>query len=224
MGEQAGDYLDRLPTPDPAQEDSLLVLGGQCAAVAHRQHQEVALHLLAVSAPQQHGFPLRAQHRLGARGRHDRDAVEESGEGVDLDHVVRDLAHDVHLETALARLRAQTGVRVVTCSQVYETTPWPEVGSPRATWHLNCAVEIETDLPPRRLLRLIQVIEGESGRLPQGGSPGPSSPRSLDIDILLYADQVIAEDRLQIPHPFLHLRRFVLVPLADIAPQVAACL
>src|SRR5262245_32589966 len=81
-----------------------------------------------------------------------------------------------HLEAGLARLRAATAVRVVTCSQVYETTPWPEVGSPRATWHLNCAVEIETDLPPRRLLRLIQVIEGESGRLPHWGPPGPSSP------------------------------------------------
>ena len=50
-------------------------------------------------------------------------------------------------------------------------------------------------------------------------SAEPARP-PLDIDILLYADQVIAEDRLQIPHPFLHLRRFVLVPLADIAPEV----
>lgn len=125
-----------------------------------------------------------------------------------------------HLETALALLRAEMGVRVVTCSQVYETPPWPELGSPRETWHLNCAVEIETDLPPRRLLRLTQAIESRSGRTPPADSPGPPGPRPLDIDILLYADQVIAEDRLQIPHPFLHLRRFVLVPLADIAPQV----
>jgi 2-amino-4-hydroxy-6-hydroxymethyldihydropteridine diphosphokinase len=50
--------------------------------------------------------------------------------------------------------------------------------------------------------------------------PRPGAPQSLDIDILLYADHVIADDRLQIPHPFLHLRRFVLIPLADIAPQV----
>lgn len=125
-----------------------------------------------------------------------------------------------HLEAAMALLRAEMGVRVVTCSQVYETPPWPELGSPRETWHLNCAVEIETDLPPRRLLRLTQAIENRSGRVPPAGGPGPSGPRPLDIDILLYADQVIAEDRLQIPHPFLHLRRFVLVPLADIAPQV----
>ena len=125
-----------------------------------------------------------------------------------------------HLEAALALLRSEMAVRVVTCSQVYETTPWPELGSPRETWHLNCAVEIETDLPPHRLLRLTQAIESQSGRVLPAGPPGPSSPRTLDIDILLYADQVIAEDRLQIPHPFLHLRRFVLVPLADIAPEV----
>jgi 2-amino-4-hydroxy-6-hydroxymethyldihydropteridine diphosphokinase len=125
-----------------------------------------------------------------------------------------------HLEAALTLLRAEMEVRVVSCSQVYETTPWPELGSPREAWHLNCAVEIETDLPPRRLLRLIQAIESQSGRVLPVGGPGPSGPRSLDIDILLYADQVIADDRLQIPHPFLHLRRFVLVPLADIAPQV----
>ena len=125
-----------------------------------------------------------------------------------------------HLETALTLLRGETGVRVVTCSQVYETTPWPEIGSPRESWHLNCAVEIETELPPDRLLRLTQAIETQSGRLPAAGPPAPASPRSLDIDILLYADEVIAEDELQIPHPFLHQRRFVLVPLADIAPEV----
>jgi len=125
-----------------------------------------------------------------------------------------------HLDAALAQLRAETRVRVVTCSQVYETTPWPEIGSPRASWHLNCAVEIETELPPDRLLQLTQAIESQLGRLPTAGPPAPASPRSLDIDILLYADEVIAEDELQIPHPFLHLRRFVLVPLADIAPEV----
>lgn len=123
-----------------------------------------------------------------------------------------------YLETALALLRAELGVRVVTCSQVYEAPPWPELAAPREHWHLNCAVEIETDLPPHRLLRLTQAIESQSGR-PAPGPPGPAGPRTLDIDILLYADRVIAEDQLQIPHPFLHLRRFVLVPLADIAPE-----
>jgi 2-amino-4-hydroxy-6-hydroxymethyldihydropteridine diphosphokinase len=125
-----------------------------------------------------------------------------------------------HLEAALALLRAEIGVRVVACSQVYETPPWPELGVQRAVWHLNCAVEIETELPPRRLLRLTQAIEDWSGRVRVAEPPRPGAPQSLDIDILLYADHVIADDRLQIPHPFLHLRRFVLIPLADIAPQV----
>jgi 2-amino-4-hydroxy-6-hydroxymethyldihydropteridine diphosphokinase len=132
-----------------------------------------------------------------------------------------------YLDQALNLLGEEPEVRVVACSHVYETAPWPEAGPARQTsWYLNCAVEIETDLPPWRLLHLTQAIEARSGRVREPAPPGPSGPpaayaaRSLDIDILLYGDEVIAEDRLQIPHPFLHLRRFVLVPLADIAAQV----
>jgi len=71
------------------------------------------------------------------------------------------------------------------------------------------------------LSALVQAVEAALGRERHGGTPEAQryEPRPLDIDILLYADQVIAEDQLQIPHPFLHLRRFVLVPLADIAPE-----
>ena len=124
-----------------------------------------------------------------------------------------------HLEAALARLRAEMGIRVITCSQVYETTPWPELGSPRETWHLNCAVEIETDLPPHRLLRLTQAIESQSGR-PQTAAvpPAPASPRPLDIDILLYRGMTYDDHMVSVPHPRLHLRRFALEPLNEIAP------
>jgi 2-amino-4-hydroxy-6-hydroxymethyldihydropteridine diphosphokinase len=129
-----------------------------------------------------------------------------------------------HLELALSLLREEGAIRVRACSPVYETAPWPDARSPREHWYLNCAVELETDLPPRRLLRLTQAIESRTGRVRAAGGPGPAGgayePRTLDIDILLYDDRVIADDRLQIPHPFLHLRRFVLVPLADIAPEV----
>src|SRR5262245_6228821 len=93
-----------------------------------------------------------------------------------------------HLEAALALLRAEMGVRVVTCSQVYETTPWPEIGSPRAAWHLNCAVEIETDLPPRRLLRVTQAIETQSGGAGPEGLAGTAGQRPLDSNNFLYAD------------------------------------
>ena len=131
-----------------------------------------------------------------------------------------------YLEDALSWLREEGTLRVVACSHVYETAPWPESGPARQPWYLNCAVEIETDLPPWRLLRLTQTMETRSGRVRPETPPGPATPpgvyaaRPLDIDILLYGDEVIAEDQLQIPHPFLHLRRFVLVPLADIAGHV----
>jgi 2-amino-4-hydroxy-6-hydroxymethyldihydropteridine diphosphokinase len=125
-----------------------------------------------------------------------------------------------YLEEALRQLAATGSVRVTACSQVYETEPWPEERLGRTRWYLNCAVEIETGLPPRRLLRLTQEIETRAGR-DRGSEPGVGyAPRTLDIDILLYEDRVISEQALQIPHPFLHERRFVLQPLAEIAPEV----
>ena len=124
-----------------------------------------------------------------------------------------------YLEDALQRLGATGDIRIVARSRIYETEPWPEVRVERERWFLNCAVEIETDLPPRRLLRLTQRIETQAGR-GREASGALYESRSLDIDILLYGDQIIADHSLQIPHPLLHERRFVLTPLADIAPQV----
>ena len=123
-----------------------------------------------------------------------------------------------YLEAALNQLEAVGGIRVVTRSRIYETEPWPEIRVGRDQWYLNCAVEIETNLPPRRLLRLTQGIEAQAGRVREP-TADHYGPRTLDIDILLYEDQVIADHVLQIPHPLLHERRFVLIPLADIAPQ-----
>ena len=125
-----------------------------------------------------------------------------------------------YLEEALQGLAAQAGVHVVTCSRMYETEPWPEVHAPRERWYLNCAVEIETTLTPRRLLRLTQALEALAGRAREATRSPEYAPRTLDIDILLYADRIIADQTLQIPHPLLHERRFVLTPLADIAPEV----
>jgi 2-amino-4-hydroxy-6-hydroxymethyldihydropteridine diphosphokinase len=125
-----------------------------------------------------------------------------------------------HLEQALQALGAWEGVRVVACSQVYEADPWPEQRVTREHWYLSCAVEIETRLPPYRLLRVLQGIEEAAGRV-RPATWAPQEPdRTLDIDILLYGDRVVSDDELQIPHPLLHERRFVLVPLADIAPDV----
>lgn len=125
-----------------------------------------------------------------------------------------------YLEDALRQLGAGGTVRVIACSRVYETEPWPEERVTRDRWYLNCAVEVETELSPRRLLQLTQEIEGSAGRVREPALPGSYAPRTLDIDILLYRDHVISEQSLQIPHPFLHERRFVLRPLADIAPDV----
>jgi 2-amino-4-hydroxy-6-hydroxymethyldihydropteridine diphosphokinase len=125
-----------------------------------------------------------------------------------------------YLDEALRQLGVGGTVRVVTCSRVYETEPWPEHRVTRDRWYLNCAVEIETELPPRRLLELTQQIEAAAGRVREPTPAGEYAPRTLDIDILLYADRIIVEQNLQIPHPFLHERRFVLRPLADIAADV----
>jgi 2-amino-4-hydroxy-6-hydroxymethyldihydropteridine diphosphokinase len=126
-----------------------------------------------------------------------------------------------YLTQALRRLQDLDLVRVVTCSRVYETEPWPEEEVPRERWYLNCAVEIETGLEPHRLLELAQAIESDAGRVREApAGPAPYPDRTLDIDILLYEDQVVSEYRLMIPHPLLHERRFVLEPLAEIAPEV----
>jgi len=126
-----------------------------------------------------------------------------------------------HLDLALERLRAEPAIRLVACSPVYETEPWPEERMGRDRWYFNSAVEIETGLSPRRLLGLLQRIEAAAGRVRGVASPPGAYPdRTLDIDILLYDDRVVSDQDLQIPHPLLHERRFVLRPLADIAPDV----
>jgi 2-amino-4-hydroxy-6-hydroxymethyldihydropteridine diphosphokinase len=124
-----------------------------------------------------------------------------------------------YLEQALRYLGDHEAVRVIACSQVYETEPWPEVRVERTRWYLNCAVEIETQLTPYRLLHVVQDIERAAGRLRTVQWTGAYADRTLDIDILLYEDRVLSDDSLQIPHPLLHERRFVLIPLADIAPE-----
>jgi 2-amino-4-hydroxy-6-hydroxymethyldihydropteridine diphosphokinase len=125
-----------------------------------------------------------------------------------------------HLEQALRLLGEHVAVRVIACSQLYETEPWPEQRVDRTRWYVNCAVEIDTELSPYRLLRAVQEIERAAGRSRPEVWTGQYVDRTLDIDILLYDDHVVSDDELQIPHPLLHERRFVLIPLADIAPEV----
>jgi 2-amino-4-hydroxy-6-hydroxymethyldihydropteridine diphosphokinase len=85
------------------------------------------------------------------------------------------------------------------------------------SWFLNGVVEVETSLGPKELLEALVEVEEACGRprLPERGAP-----RVVDLDLLLYGSQIVTESDLQVPHPRMHLRRFVLVPLAELAPDL----
>lgn len=116
------------------------------------------------------------------------------------------------LARALEALRA-AGVHVVRQSSLYATEP---VDFPVQNWFLNCVLEAETQLMPLQLLRAVQEIERVLGRrkLVRRG------PRAIDIDILLYGTSAVRSAELELPHPRLAERRFVLVPLAELAPSL----
>jgi 2-amino-4-hydroxy-6-hydroxymethyldihydropteridine diphosphokinase len=116
------------------------------------------------------------------------------------------------LQAAMARLEAPD-FRVRRVSSIYETEPVDLRDQP---WFLNLVLEAETELFPKQLLARIRRVELELGRkrLRKKG------PRSIDIDILLYGETVIESAELVIPHPRLTERRFVLEPLAELAPQL----
>jgi 2-amino-4-hydroxy-6-hydroxymethyldihydropteridine diphosphokinase len=118
-----------------------------------------------------------------------------------------------HIARAIERLKATAGIVVGRVSSLIKTAP---VGGPPQGDFLNGVVEIETALPPRDLLKRLQEIEDSLGRV-RGEHWGP---RTIDLDILLYADQTLREPDLVIPHPLMHERAFVLKPLAEIAPDV----
>jgi 2-amino-4-hydroxy-6-hydroxymethyldihydropteridine diphosphokinase len=115
-----------------------------------------------------------------------------------------------NIARALAEL-PEHGVRVVGRSSLYETEPVEFLAQ---GWFLNCVVEVETDLAPVELMRALLDIERAMGR----ERVAPKGPRIIDVDILLYGSRVVREADLEIPHPRMAERRFVLVPFAEIAP------
>jgi 2-amino-4-hydroxy-6-hydroxymethyldihydropteridine diphosphokinase len=121
-------------------------------------------------------------------------------------------AREQNLHAAIAALPG-AGVVVRRVSSFYETEP---VDYLEQEWFLNCVAEVDTDLPPMALLRALRGIESKMGskKLIAKG------PRLIDIDILLYGQQTIDTPELQVPHPRMTQRRFVLVPLAEIAPRL----
>lgn len=116
------------------------------------------------------------------------------------------------LEDARRDLDQAPGIAVVRSSKIYETAP---VGGPEQDAFLNAVIVAEVDLGPDELLRLLQGVEARFQRRREVRF----GPRTLDLDILAYGDQVVITPHLEIPHPRLHERRFVLVPLADVAPE-----
>lgn len=118
---------------------------------------------------------------------------------------------EANLRAAIAAL-AEAGVRVTCQSSIYETEPVDYLEQP---WFLNCVVEGETELEAPGLLRALHEIEirmGSKKLIAKG-------PRLIDLDILLYGQETIDTPELRVPHPRMHLRRFVLAPLAEIAPD-----
>jgi len=102
------------------------------------------------------------------------------------------------------------GIVVKKKSSLYETEPWGVTDQPR---FMNMVVEVETELEPHELLRTLKDIEREVGR----GETFKWGPRIIDLDILLFNDLFLRNDILQIPHPLMHKRDFVLKPLCEIA-------
>jgi 2-amino-4-hydroxy-6-hydroxymethyldihydropteridine diphosphokinase len=119
-----------------------------------------------------------------------------------------------HLQRAVDLLGDEEGIRVVASSRVWETDP---VGGPPQPRYLNAVVRVETDLEPRELLAACQRVESALGRvrIERWG------PRTIDVDVLTYDDRIVDEPDLQVPHPRIAERAFVLAPLLELEPDPA---
>jgi len=116
------------------------------------------------------------------------------------------------LQAALAKLAAAEEVEVLKVSAFYSTPP---LGPPGQPWYLNAVAQVRTRLEPEELLRVLHRVEQDLGRV-RGERWGP---RIIDLDLLLYDGLVRSGPELALPHPEMHRRAFVLVPLAEIAPE-----
>jgi 2-amino-4-hydroxy-6-hydroxymethyldihydropteridine diphosphokinase len=120
---------------------------------------------------------------------------------------------EANLKKAVENIRETIGP-VISASSVYETEPW---GFRSDNQFLNIVIEVETDLKPSGLLGRMLMIEANMGRLRSGKE---YISRLIDLDILLYGNKILETKSLIVPHPTLHERRFVLVPLSEIAPEL----
>ncbi|HTQ95248.1 MAG TPA: 2-amino-4-hydroxy-6-hydroxymethyldihydropteridine diphosphokinase [Candidatus Acidoferrum sp.] len=111
------------------------------------------------------------------------------------------------------RLLREAGLQITKISSFYETEPVDYLDQP---WFLNGALEAQTEFPPTQLLTSLRAIESQMG----SKKAFVKGPRLIDLDILLYGDATIKTPELQVPHPRMLQRNFVLVPLAEIAPTI----
>lgn len=118
-----------------------------------------------------------------------------------------------NLEDALSLIKNYQGIKLEKISSFYETEP---VGYVDQDWFLNAVVEIATDLTPQELLGVVGEIEEELGRV----RTIRWGPRTIDVDILFYGGKMVVEENLEIPHPRIQERAFVLKPLGELAPYL----
>lgn len=122
------------------------------------------------------------------------------------------------LHNAFAEIAALPDTQLIKKSSLYQTAPvdCPELGAEKVPDFINAVVEIQTALTPEALLKALHGIEDKAGR----ERPYINAPRVLDCDLLLYEDKIISSEFLMLPHPRMHTRGFVLLPLFEIAPQL----
>lgn len=119
-----------------------------------------------------------------------------------------------YIQQATSLLGLADGIFIIRTSAFYETEPW---NMNSKTWFVNAVVEVKTSLSPEALLAECQRIEHQLGRTPKTSTE--YEDRTIDIDILFYGKEIINEENLTIPHKFVHLRAFTLVPLLELIPD-----
>ena len=118
-----------------------------------------------------------------------------------------------NIKKGIEKLKKSQKIKILKISSIYETEPWEMETQER---FLNLVLKVETGFPPLQLLDFLEELEKKLGR----ESKSDKHPRSIDMDILFYNDLIFHTERLVVPHPVLHKRKFVLVPLAEIEPEL----
>ena len=116
-----------------------------------------------------------------------------------------------YIQQAVSLLSMTDKIKIVKSSSFYETEPW---GNKNQNWFVNAAVALDTELSPVELLKLCQSVEMQLGR--NRVNQEKWSERTIDIDILMYDNLIMSNDILSIPHPYMHKRAFVLVPMLEV--------